>query len=226
MKAMLLAAGEGRRLQPLSLKTPKPLLRVAGKPLILYHIEALVQANIKELVINLSHLGEQIERELSNGSKWGASIHYSQENEPLETGGGIRNALNLLGDEPFVVVNGDIFTDYDFSLLPISLPAGILAHLVMVDNPLEHPDGDYGLTGEKIGSHWLLGSSRGQRLTYSGICTLRPELLLQRSPGRFPLRELFNPAIESRKLSGEHYQGLWTDVGTKDRLETLRKSLQ
>ena len=114
MKAMLLAAGEGRRLQPLSLKTHKPLLRVAGKPLILYHIEALVQANIKELVINLSHLGEQIERELSNGSKWGASIHYSQENEPLETGGGIRNALNLLGDEPFVVVNGDIFTDYDF----------------------------------------------------------------------------------------------------------------
>ena len=226
MKAIILAAGEGRRLLPLSLATPKPLLSVAGKPPIQHHIEALVKANIKELVINLNHLGEQIEKALSNGSKWGASIDYSHEGELLETGGGILNALHLLGDEPFAVVNGDIFTDYDFSKLPVSLPADILGHLVMVDNPLEHADGDYGFTGEKIDRLSVLGPSRDNRLTYSGISVLRSELLLQRAPGRFPLRDLLNPAVESRQLSGEHYRGVWTDVGTVDRLEALRASLQ
>ena len=223
MKAFILAAGEGRRLQPLSLKTPKPLLKVAGKSLIQYHIEALVKADITELVINLSYLGEQIERELTDGSKWGAAIRYSHEDELLETGGGIRNALPLLGDEPFAVVNGDIFTGYDYSNLPSALPDGSLGHLVMVDNPAEHPEGDYGLTEERIGDYSLLGFEN--RLTYSGISILRPELLQQRPPGWFPLREVLKPAIESRKLTGEHFGGLWTDVGTVDRLEDLRKSL-
>jgi|TARA_Y100000310_G_C20682365_1_gene816727 MurNAc alpha-1-phosphate uridylyltransferase len=226
MKAMILAAGEGRRLEPLSLKTPKPLLRVAGKPLIQYHIEALVKANIEELVINLSHLGEQIESQLSNGSMWGASIHYSHEDELLETGGGILNALHLLGDEPFVVVNGDIFTDYDFSKLPGGLPEDVLGHLVMVDNPIQHAEGDYGFTGDTVGEFALLSSAPSRRLTYSGIGMLRPELLLQHRPGMFPLREVFAAAIESRKLSGEYYGGVWTDVGTVDRLEALRQSLQ
>lgn len=221
MKAIILAAGEGRRLQPLSLKTPKPLLKVAGKPLIQYHIEALVKADITELVINLSYLGEQIERELHDGSKWGAKIRYSHEEDLLETGGGILNALSLLDDQPFALVNGDIFTDYDYSHLPAVLPENILGHLVMVDNPSQHPDGDYGLTADGIGNYALLGFD--SRLTYSGIGILRPELLLQRKPGWFPLREVLKPAIESRKITGEHYRGLWTDVGTVDRLEDLRK---
>jgi MurNAc alpha-1-phosphate uridylyltransferase len=224
VRAFILAAGEGRRLQPLSLKTPKPLLKVTGKALIQYHIEALVKADITEMVINLSYLGEQIEKELTDGSKWGAAIRYSHEDELLETGGGIRNALPLLGDEPFAVVNGDIFTDYDYSNLPAGLPDGLLGHLVMVDNPAEHPEGDYGLAEEQVGKYSLLGFEN--RLTYSGISILHPQLLQQRTPGWFPLREVLKPAIESRKLTGEHFEGLWTDVGTVDRLEDLRRSLQ
>lgn len=233
MKAIILAAGEGRRLQPLSLKTPKPLLKVAGKSLIQYHIEALVKANITELVINLSYLGEQIERELADGSKWGAKIRYSHEDELLETGGGILNALPLLDDQPFALVNGDIFTDYDYSNLPDGLPENILAHLVMVDNPSQHPDGDYVLTANspanKTGDHSLLGIDTlhsHSHLTYSGIGILHPGLLLQRKPGWFPLRDVLKPAIESRKITGEHYRGLWTDVGTVDRLEDLRRNFK
>jgi MurNAc alpha-1-phosphate uridylyltransferase len=217
MKAMILAAGRGERMRPLTDRRPKPLLAVAGKPLILYHIEGLVRAGFRELVINHAHLGALIEAELGNGARWGVSIQYSVEGQALETGGGIFNALPLLGKEPFLVVNGDIWCDYDFSRL--QLPKGRLAHLVMVANPEHHPAGDFGLQHDEV-------RDRGaERLTFSGIGVYDPMLFAGCQAGAFPLAPLLRRAIQRRRVSGERYDGVWIDVGTPERLAKLEHLL-
>lgn len=210
MKAMILAAGKGERMRPLTLHMPKPLLPVAGKALIEYHIEALARAGFTELVINHAWLGEQLEVALGDGSRYGVRICYSVEPQPLETGGGIFNALPLLGDAPFVLVNGDVWTDYDFALLPRQLDAD--AHLVLVDNPAHHPQGDFALVSGQVRSH---GPSL---LTYSGIAVLRPQLFAGCVAGAFPLAPLLRKAMAEGRASGEHYAGRWLDVGTVERL--------
>lgn len=212
MKAMILAAGKGERLRPLTLHTPKPLVRVGDKPLIEYHIEALARAGIRELVINHAWLGAQIEAALGDGARWGVRIAYSPEGEPLETGGGIRKALPLLGDQPFVVVNGDIFTDYDFArLCDIEVAS---AHLVLVDNPEHHAEGDFAWCEGR-----LVPDREGvPRLTYSGIAVLHPRLFADSPEGAFRLAPLLRRALDAGMVSGEHFTGCWLDVGTHERL--------
>lgn len=216
MKAMILAAGRGQRMRPLTDTTPKPLLQVSGKALIEYHIEALVTAGVNEIVINHGWLGEQIPRKLGDGSRYGAKIFYSPEPpEALETGGGITQALPLLGSDPFLVINGDLFTDYPFSSL-MDRPAS-QAHLVLVDNPDHHPQGDFQLQQGRITAH---GGGSGQ-LTYSGIARFAPAFFDTSRSGRFPLAPLLFHAVEQGVVSGEHYQGRWSDVGTPERLAQL-----
>lgn len=219
-RAMILAAGRGNRLRPLTDHCPKPLVIVAKKPLIVYHIENLAKAGFTEIVINLFHLGEKIEAYLGNGSHFGVNIAYSVEPSLLEVGGGICNALALLGPSPFVVVNGDIWTDYDFKRLPSTL-AG-LAHLVLVDNPLHHEAGDFSL----LPNGQLSRETAYGTLTYSGISMLHPELFKGYTKGSaFRLAPLFDKAILSQQLYGEYYQGAWTDVGTLSRLQSLENAL-
>lgn len=213
MKAMILAAGRGERMRPLTDRTPKPLLAVAGKPLIVWHIERLVAAGFLELVINHAHLGDRIEQVLGDGGQYGARIRYSAEGTALGTGGGIQRALPLLGDWPFVVVNGDIWTDYPFERLR-EHPRG-LAHLVLVDNPPHHPGGDFGLEEGQVTADGV------PRLTFSGIGAYRPALLAPAAPGRFPLAPLLREAARAGQVTGEHYQGHWHDVGTPERLEEV-----
>ncbi len=210
MKAMILAAGKGERMRPLTLHTPKPLLPVAGKALIEYHIEALAAAGITGLVINHAWLGQQVEQALGDGSRYGVSIVYSRETEPLETGGGILRALPLLGDDPFVLVNGDIWADYDFARLP-QQPDG-LAHLVLVDNPEHHGGGDFALEQGQV------RSAGAAMLTYSGIAVLHPQLFAGCAGGAFRLAPLLRAAMEEGLVSGEHFAGRWLDVGTVERL--------
>ena len=220
MKAMILAAGRGERMRPLTDVTPKPLLEAGGKPLIVWHIERLARAGFKELVINHAHLGGQIESALGEGSRLGVSIRYSPEVEALETAGGIANALPLLGDEPFLVVNGDIFCDYDFAVLPRELDA-LSAWLVMVDNPVHHPGGDFALREGKVleaGEH---------KLTFSGIGLYRPEMFAPIAPGaKAKLAPLLREQMAAGKVSGEHYRGFWLDVGTPERLRQLDMELR
>jgi MurNAc alpha-1-phosphate uridylyltransferase len=220
MKAMILAAGRGERMRPLTDHTPKPLLMVGAKPLIVWHIERLAAAGFHDLVINHAHLGEQIESALGNGSRFGVSIHYSAEGEALETAGGIANALPLLGNAPFVVVNGDIYTDYDFSSLPAKLDETLLAWLVLVDNPEHNGGGDFALAGNRI-------AEQGDILhTFSGIGVYRPELfagIVRGSKAR--LAPLLRAAMRSGKVGGEYYGGCWLDVGTPQRLAELDKTL-
>lgn len=217
MKAMILAAGRGERMRPLTDHTPKPLLQVGGRRLIEYHIQNLVSAGIKELVINHAHLGDQIERFLGDGSRYGAIIQYSGEEQALETGGGIFNALPRLGDAPFVVVNGDVWTDYSFDNLP-SVVNG-LAHLVLVDNPEHHPQGDFCL------QNGLVLNDAEPRLTFSGISVLSPRLFNSCSQGAFPLAPLLRQAMQTGGVTGEHYEGEWCDVGTPERLTCLDQKL-
>lgn len=221
MKAMILAAGKGERMRPLTLTTPKPLIRVGGVPLIEYHLRALARAGFTEIVINHAWLGQQIEDHLGDGSRFGVRIHFSPEGEPLETGGGIFRALPLLGNEAFVVVNGDIWTDYDFSTLRRPLEG--LAHLVLVDNPEHHPDGDFILADGKVHE----GGAPADKLTYSGIAVLHPRLFDGCSDGAFRLAPLLCKAMAEERVSGEHLEGHWVDVGTHERLaqvETLIKA--
>ena len=217
MKAMILAAGKGERLRPLTLTTPKPLIKVADTPLIEHHIRRLAAAGITELVINHAWLGEKIERYLGDGTHWGVSIQYSAEAEPLETGGGILQALPLLGPQPFILLNGDVWTDYDFSHLRQTalLEGQQLAHLVLVDNPEHHPLGDFALAQGQVQVQVQL---KGECLTYSGIALLDPRLLSRCAPGAFKLAPLLKQAISAGKVSGEHYAGRWIDVGTVERL--------
>jgi MurNAc alpha-1-phosphate uridylyltransferase len=225
MKAMILAAGKGERMRPLTENTPKPLLPAGGKPLIEYLIESLQQAGFSELVINHAWLGKQIEEALGDGSRFGLNIVYSPEGEPLNTAGGIINALPLLGNEPFVIVNGDIWTDYSFSSLKNYSDMQQLAHLVMVSNPPQHPEGDYVLDSE---GHLNLKTPGAQKTTttYSGIAVLHPRLFENLSVKLIPLAPLFEAAIKQGKASAEFYQGEWFDIGTVERLNNLNLKLQ
>lgn len=220
MKAMILAAGKGERMRPLTLTTPKPLIRAAGVPLIEYHIRALATAGFTEIVINHAWLGQQIEDYLGDGSQFGVNIQYSPEGEPLETGGGIFRALPLLGNEPFLVVNGDIWTDYDFSALRQTI-AG-LAHLVMVDNPEHHTTGDFTLVDAQVQDR----EPGSQALTYSGIAVLHPQLFAGCTAGAFKLAPLLRKAMADGQVSGEHLQGQWVDVGTHERLAEVEHLLE
>ena len=216
---MILAAGRGERMRPLTDHMPKPLLEVGGKSLLEWHAERLARAGIQRFVINHAHLGEQIERALGDGSRWGVTIDYSPEGQgqALETGGGIFNAVPLLGSEPFIVVNGDIWTDMAFDEL--TLQHDMLAHLVLVDNPSHHPEGDFCLVNERV-------KIDGQpRLTFSGIGVYAPALFETCQPGAFPLAPLLRSAMQGERVSGEHYQGKWADIGTPERLQQLSEAL-
>jgi len=217
MKAMILAAGKGERMRPLTLHTPKPLVPAAGKPLIEYHLEALAKAGFTEVVINHAWLGAQIEAHLGDGQRFGLSIRYSPEGEPLETGGGIYQALPLLGDAPFVLVNGDIWTDYDFAALRQPLPG--LAHLVLVDNPGHHGRGDFRLQGEQV----VDGDDAPGTLTFSGISVLHPALFEGCQAGAFKLAPLLRQAMAAGRVSGERFAGQWVDVGTLERLADVER---
>lgn len=212
MRAMILAAGRGERLRPLTDAVPKPLLKVGGKPLLQYHVEKLAAAGITEIIINTSYLGDQIQERFGNGEAWGVTISYSHEgNTPLETGGGIRRALPLLGEDAFLVVNGDIWTEYDFTGLPAVL-AG-LAHLVLTANPPHHPEGDFVLSEDG-----RLVEANGEQLTYSGIGLFSPDLFRDEPATAFPLAPLLRRAVRRGMVSGEFFTGVWLDIGTPGRL--------
>jgi MurNAc alpha-1-phosphate uridylyltransferase len=230
--ALILAAGLGQRMRPLTDHTPKPLLPVGGKPLIEWHLQRLAAAGVHYVVINTSHLAEQFPQALGDGSRWGLRIRYAYEGAtPLETGGGMLNALPLLGSAPFMVVSGDIFCDADLAALPVE-PAG-LAHLLMVDNPPHHPDGDFALDAQGI-----LHEHGEPRLTYSGIGVFRPQLVqhwrtaigdapaAQAAPPSFKLAPLLRAAMADRAVSGARHGGCWTDVGTPARLQQIDAELR
>lgn len=218
MKAMILAAGRGERMRPLTDHTPKPLLTVGGKPLIVWHLERLAKAGFKEVVINHAHLGAQIEEALGDGSAWNLKIQYSPETTALETAGGIANALPLLGGAPFLVVNGDVFAEIDFKGLQLKSPH--LAHLVMVDNPPQHPDGDFALSSGK------LNDQGNHKLTFSGLGVYHPDLFATVERGQAAkLAPLLRLAIAKGLVTGEHYQGVWHDIGTPERLALLDQQL-
>jgi MurNAc alpha-1-phosphate uridylyltransferase len=217
---MVLAAGRGERMRPLTDEEPKPLLRVGGKRLIEYHLERLSAAGFREVVINTAWLGEKIEAALRTGAQFGLAITYSHERpEALETGGGIFNALPLLGSAPFLLVNGDVWTDIDFGALRRDPPAKSLAHLVLVRNPPQHARGDFLL------DNGLVSEGEGSRQTYSGVGIYRPELFAGCQPGKFPLLPLLRRAIALRALSGELHEGQWFDIGTTERLAALDAEL-
>ena len=230
MKALILAAGLGERMRQLTDTTPKPLLHAGGKPLIAWQLEKLAALGVRDVVINTSWLASQFPATLGDGTRWGLRLHYAYEGEaPLETGGGMWNALPLLGDAPFIAVNGDIWTDYDFARLPRA-PDGD-AHLVLVDNPPQHPRGDFALRGGRV------ESDGGTRLTFAGVGVYRRGLfddwraIIGDAPGsdaappRFKLAPLLRAAMERDAVSGEHHGGAWTDVGTPARLAQLNSEL-
>lgn len=217
MRAMILAAGKGERMRPLTLHTPKPLIPVAGVPLIEYHLRALAQAGVTEVVINHAWLGDRIEAHLGDGARFGLQIVYSKESQPLETGGGIYQALPLLGADPFILVNGDVFTDYDFAVLQKPLQG--LAHLVLINNPEHHLEGDFSLEEGRV-----LAPTTAT-LTYSGIAVLHPELFAGCQAGAFKLAPLLRQAIAQGQVSGEQFNGCWIDVGTPERLAAAQAVL-
>ena len=216
--AMILAAGRGERMRPLTDHTPKPLLEAGGRPLIGHHLTALAAAGVREVVINHAHLGAQIEAALGDGAVYGLRIRYSPEETALETGGGIFQALPLLGPGPFLVVNGDVWTDLDLGHL--RLAGQDLAHLVLVPNPSHHPAGDFVLADGRV------VPEGPARLTFSGIGVYRAALFEGCAPGRFPLAPLLRAAIAAGRVSGEMHAGRWTDVGTPERLAALDRALR
>jgi MurNAc alpha-1-phosphate uridylyltransferase len=231
MRAMILAAGLGSRMRPLTDNCPKPLLPVAGKPLIVYHIENLVALGITDIVINHAYLGHMIEKTLGDGAQFGCCIHYSPEQEALETGGGIYNALPLLQEsllsetllEPFLLVNGDVWLDWDKIILPAEIKG--LCHLWLVENPEHNPAGDFVLTQtgavlDKIKSN---KETEGECYTFSGISLLTPALFKNAQTGAFPLAPLLRQAMSSDEASGELYTGAWIDVGTPERLQQVEE---
>lgn len=202
-------------MRPLTDTVPKPLLQVRGRPLIEHHIESLVRAGVCELVINLSWLGEQVRAYVGDGSRYGASVSYTEEGyPPLETGGGIHRALPLLGDAPFWVVNGDVFCDYPLAVR--GLADGVLAHLVLVANPAHHPAGDFGLDQGRV------TDGGAARFTFAGFSVLHPALFSGCAAGRFPLAPLLRRAIARNAVTGELHTGTWSDVGTPERLAALQ----
>lgn len=214
MKTMILAAGLGKRMRPLTTVRPKPLLKVNGKALIDYHLERLAAAGVREVVINHYWLGEQIEAHVGDGGAYGLAVQYSPEQELLDTAGGMINALPLLGDEPFMLVNGDIWCDYPVADLLAQNPAS--AHLVMVDNPEHHPEGDFFLSDGQLA---IRGS--GPALTYAGLAVIHPALFAGAEGGCQPLKPFLLRAIEDGTATGEYYPGEWVDVGTPERLRQL-----
>ncbi len=218
MRAMILAAGRGERMRPLTDRTPKPLLKVQEKPLLVHHLMALKRAGVSQVVINHAWLGEQIEALIGDGTEHGLQVTYSPEPAGgLETAGGIFRALPLLGSEPFIVVNGDIWCDYPFKELPPQLEG--VAHLIMVDNPIQHPKGDFSLNERQ------LSLSANNALTYSGIAVLHPDFFAKCQAGRYPLAPLLREQIVKKRVSGEYYPGAWCDVGTPERLHQLNLQL-
>lgn len=219
MKAMILAAGRGERMRPLTDRLPKPLLEAGGYRLIEYHLASVRKYGVREVVINLSWLGARIREELGDGRRHGLAIRYNDEGPvPLGTGGGIFAALPLLGEKPFLVVNGDVWCDLEFEAL--SRPASSLAHLVLVENPAHHPDGDYGLDAE---GHVLPLKSR---LTFAGVSVIDPSLFDGCAPGIFPLKPLLDQAMRCGRLTGQRHAGAWMDVGTPARLAGLDAELR
>lgn len=233
MKALIFAAGLGERMRPLTNHTPKPLLAVGGKRLIEWHLQRLAALGISEVVINTSWLADQFPQQLGDGSRWGLRLHFIHEGPvPLETGGGMFNALSVLGDAPFIAVNGDIWSDFDFARLPAG-PSGA-AHLVMVDNPEHHPRGDFILGSDGQ----LRDDGDAPRLTFAGIGVYQPSLLNDwqavigntdgsaQTPPRFKLAPLLRAAMENGAVDGQHHAGRWTDVGTPQRLQQLDAQLR
>lgn len=219
MKAMILAAGLGERMRPLTDHTPKPLLEVAGVALIEHHLRHLAWAGVTEVIINVSHLARQIVDFCGDGSRWGLCISYSHEETPLETAGGIQKALPLLGDKPFLVINGDVWIDYPMGqLASCALEPGEGAHLVMVDNPAHHPLGDFCLD-EQGRVHFRPEDAVG--LTYAGLGLYAPDFFAALAPGKMALRPLLDQAIAEGRLGGEYHRGQWEDVGTPQRLAAL-----
>ena len=225
MKAMILAAGEGRRMRPLTDIKPKPLLKVAGRPLIEHHIARLSAAGFSEIVVNVSHLGQQVVDFLRDGSQWRVAIAISVEQTPLETAGGIIQALPRLGDAPFLLVNGDVFTDYPLAKLRETVPFRRGAHIVVVPNPKHHPLGDFALQDDRVGQLPSTETVVGDPVvvTYSGIGVYDPALFADSAPGPQPLKPLLDEAIARASLSGELYEGMWEDVGTLQRLTALNQ---
>jgi len=216
MRAMILAAGRGERLRPLTDDVPKPLIEIAGKPLIEYHLDSLAAAGFREIVINQGHLGDLLPQKLGDGSRWGVNIHWSDEQpEALETGGGIFKALPLLSTAPFLVVNGDLWTSFPYSRLRAVKCSW--AHLVMVPNPAHNPAGDFALAGARIREH-------GERkLTFSGVAVYHPRLFDGCQHGKFSVVPLLRLAMANHLVTGDEFQGDWNDIGTLERLEYVRK---
>lgn len=218
---MILAAGRGARMKPLTDTTPKPLLPLKGRPLIEYHLANLSKAGIREFVINTGWLGEQIPAALGDGKRWNARIHYSHEGWPaLETAGGIQKALPLLGEEPFLLVNGDVYVEAEWKYWARrGLAHGDLAHLVLVPNPQHNPKGDFGLVASRV-------HEEGQQYTYSGISVLSPALFASLKPGAAKLAPLLRKAIDAGCVTGELFKGRWVDIGTPERLLRLEKEIK
>jgi MurNAc alpha-1-phosphate uridylyltransferase len=216
MKAMILSAGKGTRMRPLTLTTPKPLLKIQEKPLIIYHIEKLASLGIKEIIINIAYLGYQIPKALGDGSFWNISIKYSDEQKEggLESAGGIIKALALLGEETFIVINGDVFTEYTFDT-SYKLKKNILAHLILVDNPKHNPQGDFDLDKDII--------LNKKAYTFSGIGYYSPKLFENVAYGKLALAPLLRKFISNARITGEVYRGKWVDIGTVERLDETNK---
>lgn len=219
MKAMILAAGLGNRMRPLTLYTPKPLLEVGGKPLIVWHIEKLKKIGVTEIVINSAWLADKLISSLGDGSQFGVDIRWTREDEGLETAGGIINALPLLGTDPFILVNGDVWTTMDFEALRHIKLNDDLAHLVLVDNPKQHPEGDFTLFDGR--TFTFDQDVMGENLTFSGVSVIHPKLFDGLEPGKRPLAPLLKQAMQNQKISGEKLKGAWVDVGTPERLMEL-----
>lgn len=228
MKAMILAAGLGTRMRPLTDHTPKPLLAVGGKSLIVWHVENLVHAGFTDIVINTAWLGRQIEEALGDGAALGARISWSHEDEPLETAGGIIKALPLLGGAPFLLVNGDIWLRYDFAHLRSSFAhMQKLAHLVLVGNPEHNPKGDFALDGRMFAGVECTVRNEGEpRFTFAGVSVLHPQLFAGLPEGKRQLAPLLREAIDQDKVTGEYFAGPWVDVGTPQRLHELDQQIR
>jgi len=217
---MILAAGRGERMRPLTDACPKPLLKINGKALIDYHLESLAASGIKEVVINTAWLGEQVSLHVGDGSRWGMNVQFSHEGWPaLETGGGIFNALSLLGNEPFLVINGDVFTSWRLAspTLPAKWQANSLIHLILVPNPPHHPRGDFGLRDH------VLTENATEQFTYSGIGFFHPDLFAECRDSTFKLAPLLYGAVHKNRATGELFSGIWSDVGTPERLASLQQ---
>ena len=219
MKAMILAAGRGERLRPVTDTIPKPMLEVAGMPLIEHQIGWLAAADIRDVVINLHHLGERIESHLGNGSRWGMAIEYSREPQLLETGGGIVRALPLLGPEPFLVLNGDNWIDLDFRVLTTPLPAGELARLVLTKTPGFRSSGDFDVTGRTV-------TARGDAYVYCSVGVHHPMLFAGRRAEPFSLRELWFEQLPHGTIGAHVFDGFWSDIGTVEQLEIVRRHVE